>query len=203
MKVCCYLLGCEKTGAGLIIDPGGEESRILDIAEKSNLHIEAIVNTHGHPDHTCGNAGIKAVTSAKIYIHVLDDLFFTSPESVKTRKRLGYSPAPPSDVTVIQGDKIFFGHKSLTVIHTPGHTPGSICLLMGNHCFTGDTLFVGSVGRTDFPGGSPNSMQDSIYKKIAKLSGDTIVWPGHHYGNRLSSTIADEMIRLRFSMGAG
>ncbi|MBW2107086.1 MAG: MBL fold metallo-hydrolase [Deltaproteobacteria bacterium] len=192
MEVFCYLLGCKKTGLGLVIDPAGDEDRIVDTARRAGIRIESVVNTHGHPDHTCGNARIVALTGAKIYMHALDNQFFSTPEGQSLGAQMGFAPSPPADVEVTDGDAIGFGQKALEVIHTPGHTPGGICLHVDNHLFTGDTLFVGAVGRTDFPGGSMETLLESIRTRILTLPDDTIIWPGHDYGGRPSSTVAYE-----------
>ena len=107
-------------------------------------------------------------------------------------RQMGFAPSPPADVEVSDGDTIPFGKETLTVIHTPGHTPGGICLFTDGNLFTGDTLFVGAVGRTDFPGGSMETLLRSIGEKILSLPDDTVIWPGHDYGSRPSSTVGDE-----------
>ncbi|MBW2265861.1 MAG: MBL fold metallo-hydrolase [Deltaproteobacteria bacterium] len=192
MDVFCYILGCEATHKALLIDPAGNEEEIVDRANSLGLTIEAIVNTHGHPDHTCGNTRIVELTGAKIYMHVLDDQFFNTPEGQSMGRQMGFAPSPPADVVVNDGDTIVVGEEILTVLHTPGHTHGGICLYTGNNLFTGDTLFVGAVGRTDFPGGSMEVMLRSIKDKILSLPDDTIIWPGHDYGGSPSSTVAQE-----------
>lgn len=192
MEVFCYILGCEDTHKGLLIDPAGDEDFILDTIRKLGLQVESIVNTHGHPDHTCGNQKIKNETGAKIYMHPSDDRIFNSPEGETMARQWGFTPSPPADVLVEDGDAIPFGNHALTVIHTPGHSPGGICLQVENNLFTGDTLFVGAVGRTDLPGGSLETMLNSIKEKILALPDDTIVWPGHNYGGSPTSTIARE-----------
>jgi hydroxyacylglutathione hydrolase len=192
MDVFCYLLGCEATGKAVVIDPAGDEKRIVDTARNSGLDICGIVNTHGHPDHTCGNAKIVALTGATIYMHALDDRFFSSPEGQSMGRQMGFTPSPPADVTVEHGDTVPFGEKALGVIHTPGHTPGGICLLVEDNLFTGDTLFVGAVGRTDLPGGSLKTLLRSIKEKILTLPDETVIWPGHDYGPETFSTVAKE-----------
>jgi glyoxylase-like metal-dependent hydrolase (beta-lactamase superfamily II) len=107
-------------------------------------------------------------------------------------QQMGFSPSPPADVEVEDGDTIPFGNETLTVVHTPGHTPGGICLYTDGNLFTGDTLFVGAVGRTDFPGGSMETLLQSIQAKILSLPEDTVVWPGHDYGSQPTSTVAFE-----------
>lgn len=192
MEVFCYILGCKDTHEGVLIDPAGDEERILETAQELGLSIGSIVNTHGHPDHTCGNRRVMEKTGAKLYMHALDERLFNTPEGESMAMQMGFTPSPPADVLLKDGDTIPFGHKALTVIHTPGHSPGGICLHVENNLFTGDTLFVGAVGRTDLPGGSLETMLRSIKDKILSLPDDTIVWPGHDYGQSPTSTIALE-----------
>jgi len=192
MEVFCYLLACEATGKGLAIDPAGDENRIVETARRLGITVEAVVNTHGHPDHTCGNGRLVALTGAKIYMHAQDNQFFNTPQGQAMGRQMGFAPSPPADVEVTDGDTIPFGKETLTVIHTPGHTPGGICLLGDGNLFTGDTLFVGAVGRTDFPGGSMETLLRSIREKILALPEDTALWPGHDYGSRPCSTVGYE-----------
>ena len=194
MDVFSYVLGCENTHKGLVIDPAGEEERILDSARSLGLTIESVVNTHGHPDHTSGNRKIAEQTGAKIYMHTLDDQFFNTQEGQFMAMQMGFTPSPSADVLLKDKDIIAFGENRLTVIHTPGHSPGGICLYMENNLFTGDTLFVGAVGRTDLPGGSMETLLRSIKDKLLSLPDDTIIWPGHDYGGSPTSTIAQEKI---------
>lgn len=187
MGVCCYVLGCEQTKKGVVIDPGGDEDEILAIIAKEGLTIEAIINTHGHPDHVCGNGPIKAATGAPILMHALDDDFFQQPEVVQYFAMLGLPASPPVDKRLQDGDVITFGKQSLEVILTPGHTPGGICLYSGTDLFTGDTLFVGAIGRTDFPGGDMTAYMKAIKERLLTLPDETVVWPGHGYGGSRSS----------------
>ena len=170
----CYIVGCEKTRKALVIDPGRDVDRIVSAAEKQGLEIETIVNTHGHGDHTAGNAELKSLTGAKIIIHALD--------------AAGY---PTADV-LLEDEKILqLGEITFDVIHTPGHTPGGICLHAQGNLFTGDTLFVGDSGRTDLPGGDRPTLGKSI-RRLMQLPDDTIIWPGHNYGPTPTSTIGWE-----------
>ncbi len=192
MEVFSYILGCEDTHKGLVIDPAGEEDRILDTARAWDITIESIVNTHGHPDHTSGNRKIAERTGAKIYMHTMDDRFFNTPEGEAMAVQMGFTPSPPADVLLNDGDTIPFGCMELTVLHTPGHSPGGTCLHVENNLFTGDTLFVGAVGRTDLPGGSLETLLRSIKEKILTFPDDTIIWPGHDYGGTPTSTVGLE-----------
>ncbi len=191
MGVCCYIVSCEKTGKAAIIDPGGDEEKILDACRKENLDVEYIIATHGHPDHVCGNGPIQEATGAKIIMHKDDAEFFARPEIKDYFSMLGLAESPPADIIVEDGDTITIGEEKLEVLHTPGHTPGGICLYNAPDCFTGDTLFVGGVGRTDFQGGSMQELSRSIQEKLLTLPADTVVWPGHGYGGS-KSTIGEE-----------
>jgi len=191
MGVCCYLVGCEETGEGLVIDPGGDEEEILAAAQEMGMRIRLIVATHGHPDHVCGNRRLKEATAGEIVMHQADAEFFSRPEVENYFSMLGLPPSPPPDRTVTHGDTLSVGTVSLSVLHTPGHTPGGICLYSPPHLFTGDTLFVGGVGRTDFPGGDARELLSSIQERLLTLPAETIVWPGHGYGG-MRSTIGEE-----------
>lgn len=192
MAVFAYLVGCEQTGKCLVIDPAGDEERIVRILKQKNWDLLYIVNTHGHPDHTCGNQAMVEMTGAKIVMHEADAELFDNPAARQVARQMGFPPSPPVDRAVGDGDPIPFGVESLTVIHTPGHTPGGICLYGEGNLFTGDTLFVGAVGRTDLPGGSLSILLHSLKHKIMALPDETIVWPGHDYGDRPTSTIGQE-----------
>ena len=191
MGVCCYILSCEQTSKAAIVDPGGDEQRLLELVQASNLEVEYIIATHGHPDHVCGNRRIKEATGAAIVMHEADDDFFSQDQVKNYFSMLGLEATPPTDMRVKDGDRISFGEVSLKVIHTPGHTPGGMCLYNKPDLITGDTLFVGGIGRTDFPGGSHHELISSIQQKLLKLPPETIVWPGHGYGGS-RSTIGEE-----------
>ena len=201
MAVCCYVLGCEETKKGVVVDPGGDEESILALCEQEGLNIEYIIATHGHPDHVCGNRKIKEATGAQIIMHAEDDAFFGKPEVQEYFSMLGLEASPPADILVNDGDTISFGNQTLKVFHTPGHTPGGICLYSGTDLFTGDTLFVGAIGRTDFPGGDMAQFMKSIKDKLLVLPEDTVVWPGHGYGGS-KSTIGEEKRSNPFITGA-
>lgn len=192
MDVFCYLVFCPRTNEALVIDPGGDEVRVVERIKQDNLELKYIVNTHGHPDHTCGNAKVKELTGAKILVHELEVSLISSEHGREMALQWGFAPSPPADVTVKEGDQITVGDVSLDVIHTPGHSPGGMCLLGDGNLFTGDTLFVGGIGRTDLPGSSTVQFMKSITEKLLTLPGETIVWPGHDYGVRPSSTIEEE-----------
>ena len=174
MENFCYLVGCEQTRHAAAIDPGANAKRILSAAEKQKLNIAFIVNTHGHGDHTGGSAELKRLTGARIIIHALDA-----------------AAVPHADIRLTAEGDLPVGTLTFRVIHTPGHTPGGICLYAAGHLFTGDTLFVGDSGRTDLPGGHRPTLAASI-RRLMQLPDSTVVWPGHDYGPTPSSTIAWE-----------
>ena len=191
MAVFAYIVGDPESGEGLVIDPAANIDGIISAAKKNNLTIKYIVNTHGHVDHIAGNTEMKTKTGAQIIIHKDDADMLVSTPSVVYRM-FGAKQSPPADITVTDGDLITVGNVSLNVIHTPGHSPGGMCLYIDGYVFTGDTLFVEAVGRTDLPGGAWQVMHNSIMDKLCILPDDTIVMPGHNYGRMPTSTIGHE-----------
>lgn len=175
----CFLVWCEETKEGVVIDPGGEGERILAEIGKEGLQVKYVINTHGHIDHTAANEQVREGTGAKLAIHV-DDAPMLSDPSLNLSRYLGinYRCSPP-ELLLREGDEITVGNNKLTVLHTPGHTRGGISLKAPGMIFTGDTLFAGSVGRTDFPGGSFGELITSIKDKILVCGDDWIVYPGH------------------------
>ncbi len=191
MAVFAYLVGDPITGDALVIDPADDIRSILSVAAANNLRINYIVNTHGHVDHIGGNAEMKKLTGAKIIIHADDAIMLTSTPAAMLRM-FGAAQSPPADILVQDGQVISVGNVELTVISTPGHSPGGICLYTPGYVFTGDTLFVEAVGRTDLPGGSWQTMYSAIKTKLFTLPDDTKVLPGHNYGRTPTSTIGHE-----------
>jgi glyoxylase-like metal-dependent hydrolase (beta-lactamase superfamily II) len=191
MAVFAYLVGDSDTGEALVIDPADNIDGILTTAAKNNLQIKYIVNTHGHVDHISGNKEMKAKTGAPIIIHE-GDAFMLGHTPPMLLQMFGAEDSPPADMTVKDDDTISIGNISLKVIHTPGHSPGGKCLYIKGFVFTGDTLFVESVGRTDLNGSSASQLFTSIREKLFALPDDTQVLPGHNYGRTNTSTIGHE-----------
>lgn len=191
MAVFAYIVGDPKSGEGLVIDPAAHVDGIIAAAKKNKIHIKYIINTHGHVDHVAGNNEVKDKTGAEIIIHRDDaDMLVSTPPMIL--RMFGAKKSPPADITVDDNNYITVGSISLKVIHTPGHSPGGMSLYTDGYVFTGDTLFVEAVGRTDLPGGSWPVMLRSIRDKLFTLPDKTEVMPGHNYGRFPTSTIGHE-----------
>ena len=175
----CWLVSDEEGGPVLVIDPAGEAERLLAALEGRD--VAAIVLTHGHFDHLGAAESVLEATGAPLMVHEADAGRITSSAPEGTGAALfGYDDATrAADRLLADGDTIEAGALRLEVLHTPGHTQGSICLLGDGHLFSGDTVFAGSVGRTDFPGGDARALQRSIGTKIVSLPEATLIHPGH------------------------
>ncbi len=177
----CYIIGCKKLKEALVIDPGGDGEEIADIIERLELSVSMIINTHGHVDHIGANGYIKDMAGADLAIHESDAEKLKDPQlNLSAYFSSGQViTGPEASVLLTDGENISCGSLTIEVIHTPGHTEGGICLKVGGLLFTGDTLFAGSVGRTDLPGGSHEELINSINEKILVLEDDLLVYPGH------------------------
>lgn len=175
----CFILGCEETKEAAVIDPGDEADKILMALAQKALKVTKIINTHGHFDHVGANKRLKEVTSADLLIHRLDAPMLAQLASNAGAWGMRAENSPAPDKMLEDGDKITFGKITLEVIHTPGHTPGGISLYGQESIFVGDTLFAGSIGRTDFPGGDFDTLINSIQQKLFVLPEETKVYPGH------------------------
>ena len=182
----CYILYDEQTLEGIIVDPGDEATSILNVINNLKLHIKYIVNTHGHADHIGALKDLKDKTGAPVYASAIDAPEIEHPSGSDGPLRVQGCPV---DVTVGDKDTITLGAMPWKVLLTPGHTEGGICLFLDaadtNHpeadnvLISGDTLFCGSIGRTDFPGGNDKQMRASL-RRLSQLPDDTVVLPGHN-----------------------
>jgi glyoxylase-like metal-dependent hydrolase (beta-lactamase superfamily II) len=181
LEVNCYILADEETKEAVVIDPGGDEDEILDVLNRNQFKLKYIIDTHGHFDHVDANQPLKDATGAKLAIHEADASMLSAPSAEAmffTGNRLRLSAA---DIQLKEGDVLSFGKYNLKVLHTPGHTPGGISLVLEGHTYVyvGDLLFAGSIGRTDFPGGSYDALIDAVKTKIFPLGDNYSVFPGH------------------------
>ena len=175
----CFIAGCEEKLEAVVIDPGDETERILLTLAELKLTAKYIVNTHGHFDHVGGNRKLKEATGADIMIHPADAPMLSMLTQAAAGFGLSTENSPPPDIELNDGSIITFGSIEMKVIHTPGHSPGGISLYHDGHVFVGDTLFAGSIGRTDFPGGDFNTLISSIKEKLFPLGDDVRVHCGH------------------------
>lgn len=192
MAVFCYLVADKKNGEGALIDPAGDFDRIFAAVERHSVKVKWVINTHGHFDHTSGNDHVMKRTGAGLLIHELDAPKLGSISSRVLSRFVGGKKSPAPVSLLKDGDVVDFGGASLQVMHTPGHSEGSISLYAPGHVFTGDTLFTEGMGRTDLGDGSMKKIMDSIRGRILSLPDDTVIWPGHHYGRNPYSTVREQ-----------
>jgi glyoxylase-like metal-dependent hydrolase (beta-lactamase superfamily II) len=188
MAANCYILGDENSKKAVIIDPGGNSEDILSIVSKEKFTVDLIMLTHGHADHIAGLEEVRLSTGARVAIHEKDAPMLLFPEqnlSAFMGTSLSFSPA---EIKLKGNEKLTVGDLTLDVIHTPGHTPGSISIKVDNIIFTGDTLFAGSIGRSDFPGSSFKQLISSIKDKLLVQDESSVIYPGHG----IKSTIKQE-----------
>jgi glyoxylase-like metal-dependent hydrolase (beta-lactamase superfamily II) len=193
----CFIIADENTKEGLVVDPGDEPDRILDLINKNSFNIKYIVCTHAHFDHVGAVPDLKKETGAKIVIH-RDDLELY--KSTKDQAAIwGYEldPLPEPDMFVSEGDKIEVGDLRFEILHTPGHSPGGICLYGEGILITGDTLFAGSVGRTDFYGGDMEKLKRS-FRRLLSLSDKIKVLPGHGPETTIGQERTDNFFSYNF-----
>ncbi len=179
LEVNCYILGCEKTNKAAVIDPGGDAERIISVIDNSKLDPSHILLTHGHWDHIGAVAILKSKYGAAILLHEDDEKLYANARQQAQLFGFEIDTPPPVDHFLKGGDKIRVGGFDLEVIHTPGHSMGSVCFLRENEIFTGDLIFAGAVGRTDIPGGDGEMLRDSIRREMLVLPYHTMIYPGH------------------------
>ena len=183
----CYIVGCEQTGRGFIVDPGGDGPRIVDAVRASGLEIDYILDTHCHPDHIGANCEVREAVGGKVLIHESERDAVEHPPAEWLL--IGLRPEPCEvDGAFVEGEQIEIGELRVKVMHLPGHSPGSVAFVVGDAAFVGDVLFAGSIGRTDLPGGDHQVMMASLKRIVTELPDATTVYSGHGP----SSTIGEE-----------
>jgi len=167
-----YVLEDEDTKEAVVIDPSWDLDLVMETIERNGLQVKYIINTHHHFDHTIGNDALTKLTKSRVIQHESSTL--------------------KNDIKISNGEKILFGKSELSVMHTPGHSKDSICLVGDGKIFSGDALFVGNCGRIDLPGGSASELYHSLFDVICKLDDNLVLYPGHNYGSSPHSTIGKE-----------
>ena len=187
-----YLIGCAESREAAVVDPAWDVEAILKIAGDSDLKINHIFVTHGHPDHVNGLEALLQATDARVHIHQDETQYllqaaavFRMPVDFVNRRSANFR-------AVSDGDEIRLGKLRVQFLHTPGHTPGSQCFLVDNNLVSGDTLFINACGRVDLPGGDPEKMWWSLNHRLKVLDDDTILYPGHNYADRPTSTMGEQ-----------
>lgn len=192
----CYVVGDKETRQAIVIDPGGDADDLLEVLTRDRLTVVAIVATHAHFDHLIAAERLREVSGAPFYMHPADrPLLDWYAESARLFLGIDLGPPPEVDTDLTEGDRLMASEgEGLDVLHTPGHSPGSISLVGDGLLFSGDTLFAGGIGRSDLPGGAGGTLIDSIESKLFLLDDDVIVLPGHGPG----STIGREKVANPF-----
>lgn len=176
----CYIVGDKETKEAIVVDPGGDADAIAEALAKDALSVQAIVATHAHFDHIIAAQRLRKLTGAPFYLHSADSVLLDwYQESARLFLGAELPPPPDVDTSAEEGDRIAAGAAELEILHTAGHSPGSISLVSGDVVFTGDALFKGSVGRTDLPGGDGDMLERAIKDKLFALEDDLPAYPGH------------------------
>lgn len=187
LEVNCFILGCEKSREGIVVDAGADAARIIEVIERRGLAIAQIISTHGHFDHVGANRTIKERFGARLLIHAADAPMLERASDVARAYGMPGENSPQPDAFLTDGMEITFGDCRMRVLHTPGHTQGGCCLYLEDEkkIITGDTLFADSIGRTDLPGGSHEQLLTSIQSKLFTLPDDVAAYPGHGPGTTI------------------
>lgn len=179
LQVNCYVVACGVTRQAAVIDPGGDVAQILALVKQHDLQVVMVINTHGHFDHIGGNRQLLAATGADLLLHQADLQLLASSADHAAAFGLPAETSPAPQRLLEGGERLQLGELLVDVLHTPGHTPGGICLLINDQVIVGDTLFAGSIGRTDLPGGDHQTLIESIREKLLVLPDETVAHPGH------------------------
>jgi hydroxyacylglutathione hydrolase len=196
LKSNCFVIADERTKEAILIDPGDEPDRILDLLTKNNLKLKYIVCTHAHFDHVGAIPELKTETGARIVIHYDElDIYKHTREQAAILWGFALEPLPEPDMLVSEGDELEVGGLKFRILHTPGHSPGSICLYGEGIVITGDTLFAGTVGRTDLFGGNVQKLQSS-FRKLMALADEIRVFPGHGPQSTIGKERTDNFLSI-------
>lgn len=187
-----YLIGCEETREAAVVDPAWDVPAILATVRKLDFRLRHILLTHAHPDHANGVEELLESTDARVYLHA-DEIKYVREMAERYQVPIEFMKRHAENIQPVSDNyEIHVGKIPIRCLHTPGHTPGSQCFLVGKNLISGDTLFVGACGRVDFPGGDPEKMWWSLNRKLRALEDDIVLYPGHNYGDRPTSTLGDQ-----------
>ena len=198
-----YLVVGPSSRRAMLVDPGFDSEPVLDVVRERGLDVELILNTHGHLDHVAGNAFFKRMTGAPLAIHAGDLPFVRNVKAQAAMYGLTAEDSPEPDVILAEGSPLVFDGETFTVLHTPGHSPGGVCLLRGEQMLVGDTLFHGFVGRTDLPGGDWNTLLASVRNKLFALPDPVRCFPGHEDETTIGQERATNPFVGDAAVGAG
>ncbi len=193
----CYILSDDRESEAIVIDPGGDGNRILALLKRKSWKVKMVLNTHAHFDHIAANAEVVNATEASLAVPRLDAQMMGHSVMQAQMYGLSVDPSPKPDILLEDGDTIELGDEMIEVLATPGHSPGGVSFKTSVGIFPGDTLFAGSIGRTDLPGGDFDTLINSIKEKILVLPEDTDVFPGHGP----STTVGREKMHNPFLQG--
>jgi hydroxyacylglutathione hydrolase len=187
-----YLIGCSQTREAAVVDPAWDVPAILAVARALEFQLRHILLTHAHPDHANGLEELLDATGAKAYLHA-DEIRYVREMAEQYQVPLEFMKRHSGNIRpVADNEEIQVGKIPIRCLHTPGHTPGSQCFLVEKNLFSGDTLFVDACGRVDFPGGDPEKMWWSLNRKLRALDDDIVLYPGHNYADRPTSTLGEQ-----------
>lgn len=197
MRNFMYLVGDTGSRKAMIVDPAWDVQSLIDLAREDGYEVVGALVTHYHPDHVGGSLfGLKVEGLKEMLEEISVPIYVNKIEADGLKKVTAVSDSDLKKVD--DGDTLRLGEVEIRFLHTPGHTPGSQCFLIGNRLVAGDTLFVHGCGRVDLPGGDPEAMYHTLTGKLAKLPADTVLYPGHHYGPSPTSTIGDELLHNHY-----
>jgi len=187
-----YIIACAHTREAGVVDPAWDVAAILESCRSLDLKLKHILITHAHPDHVNGLEALLEVTGATVWLHSAEVVFIREMAD-RFQIPIGFMDKYSARIRAVSDEEeIHVGRLQVRCLHTPGHSPGSQCFLVGKNLLSGDTLFVGACGRVDIPGGDPEKLWWSLNRKLWALEDDIVVYPGHNYGNRPSSTLGEQ-----------
>ena len=187
-----YLIGCPETREAAVVDPAWDVPAILEFCRDLDLKLRHILITHAHPDHVNGLEALLETTDAIVWLHTAE-VGFIRERAERFQIPIGFMDTYAARIRAVSDEEVIrVGKLPVRCLHTPGHSPGSQCFLVGKSLLSGDTLFVDACGRVDLPGGDPEKLWWSLNRKLRALEDDIVIYPGHNYGGRATSTLGEQ-----------